>query len=393
VAGSNSREVVIVGGGPAASRCAFELRQRYDFDGAVTVVCAEDVIPYDRTRLSKELLAPQPPEAGLRWLEPYSSYEEHRIQLLCGQSAIGVDTRRSRLNLSGGQELRYDKLVCCTGGTPVLPPRLRSPGVYTLRHLQDVEALREALATCKRLVVVGGGFIGGEIASAAAAWGIGVVLVEALPQPLASVVGNEVGERVANLHRDSGVEVRTGAPVEGVERIDGSLRVGISGSEPIDADGVVVGAGMAPAVEWLKDTPVRLDDGVVTDSQCRTEVDGILAAGDCARWWNPRYQTLMRVEHWDTAGRHGKAAAASVVEDSAGFDPLPFFWSDQHGVKLQWIGHASNSDSVEIEDTDNPNKFVARYSHNGQLTAVLAVGQPRAIAKARQELQAVHSSS
>lgn len=393
MAGSNPREVVIVGGGPAASRCAFELRQKYEFDGGVTIVSAEEVAPYDRTRLSKQMLEPEPPEDGLRLLEPDSSYEEQQIQLLCGQPAVDLDTQRRRLQLENGEELRYDSLVCCTGGTPVMPPALRSPGVYTLRQLADVETLREALSSCKRLVVVGGGFIGGEVASAAAAWGIGVVLVEALSQPLASVVGTDVGERVANLHRAGGVEVRAGSPVEGIERLDGHLRVDISGSDPIDCDAVVVGAGMAPAVDWLQDTPLRLDNGLVTDSQCRTEIEGIFAAGDCARWWNPRYQTLIRVEHWDTAGRHGKAAAAAVMEDGAPFDPLPFFWSDQHGVKLQWLGHAPRWDSVEIEETDSPSKFVARYIHDDQLAAVLAVGQPRAIAKARRELQEAQSSS
>jgi NADPH-dependent 2,4-dienoyl-CoA reductase/sulfur reductase-like enzyme len=153
------------------------------------------------------------------------------------------------------------------------------------------------------------------------------------------------------------------------------------------ADAVVVGAGMAPATDWLRGTPVPLHDGVVTDSRCRTDVPGILAAGDCARWWHVGYGGLVRIEHWDTARRHGAAAAAAVLGEGEPFAPLPFFWSDQHGVKFQWVGYAPSWDAVELEHGDEPHAFTARYRSGDRLVAVLGAGQPRAVAAARRELQ------
>jgi NADPH-dependent 2,4-dienoyl-CoA reductase/sulfur reductase-like enzyme len=147
------------------------------------------------------------------------------------------------------------------------------------------------------------------------------------------------------------------------------------------------GAAPPPATGWLSDSPLRLDDGVVTDAACRTNVPGVLAAGDCARWWHDGYDVSMRIEHWDTAARHGAAAARAALGDDAPFTPLPFFWSDQHGVKLQWVGYAPAWDTVEIDDVDPPRSFSARYLREGRLLGVLAAGQPRVVAAARKELQ------
>jgi 3-phenylpropionate/trans-cinnamate dioxygenase ferredoxin reductase subunit len=378
------RPIVVVGGGVAAQRCAAGLRER-GYDGPLVMVCGESELPYDRTLLSKDALTePDPAPAPL---QPSARYDELGIEVLAGTMATGLDVHARRISLSPGRELAYSQLVVCSGGRPRLPAALDCPGVLLLRELEDALALRDALERCSRLAVVGGGFIGAEVACAAAARGLDVTLVEALEQPLAGVLGPEVGARVAALHRANGVRVLAGVAVAAIRRRAGASELTLADGRSVHADTVVVGAGMAPATGWLEDTPLRLDDGIVTDSACRTGVPGVLAAGDCARWWHPGYRESIRVEHWDTAARHGAAAAAAALGDDRPFAPLPFFWSDQHGVKLQWLGYARSWDSVEIEDLDPPRRFSARYHRGGRLAAVLAAGQPRVLAAARRELQ------
>ena len=375
---------MIVGGGVAAQRCAFELRE-LGFDGSLTMVCAEASPPYDRTLLSKDLLATEPPSIEVQ-LEPEQAYAEAQIELRLDTRATGLDTASRRLELEGRDETLYDKLVICTGGTARRPRALTARGALLLRELADVAALRHVLDACQRLIVVGGGFIGGEVASSAAARGLGVTIIEALPAPLAAALGPEVGTRVAALHESEGVEVRAGTAARACATTAEGCQVTLEDGRVVHGEAVVVGAGMAPATDWLAGSGVELDDGILTDAACRTSAPDVLAAGDCAKWWNPRYATHMRVEHWDTAGRHGDAAAAAALGENASFAPIPFFWSDQHGVKLQYVGYAPTWDDVEIDDLDPPHSFVARYVRDGELKAVFAAGQPRAIGAARREL-------
>jgi NADPH-dependent 2,4-dienoyl-CoA reductase/sulfur reductase-like enzyme len=377
--------IVVVGGGVAGERCVHGLRER-GFEGRLLMVTREDELPYDRTLVSKDLLKEEPPVAEAI-LQPAHAYAEREIEVRPGTTAMSLDVASRRLSLSDGEVLGYDRLVICSGGEPVVPSALACPGIHVLREMRDAEVLRATLAGCERMAIVGGGFIGGEVASAAVARGVEVTLVEALEQPLARVVGPEVGARVAELHRGNGVRVLTEALAGAIRRDGATFEVSLADGRSVKADAVLVGAGMRPATDWLDGSPIRVDGGVVTDSACRTEVPGILAAGDCARWWNPRYGELMRVEHWDTARRHGAAVAAAALGDETPFAPLPFFWSDQHGVKLQWVGYAPAWDEIEIEDADPAPGFVARYRREGRLVAVFAAGQPRAIGAARRELQ------
>jgi 3-phenylpropionate/trans-cinnamate dioxygenase ferredoxin reductase component len=377
------RCIVVVGGGVAAERCVHGLRER-GYDGRIVMVMREPNLPYDRTLVSKDLLGPDGPSVRCELQEP-DGFERLRVDVHRATAARRLDVPTRRVWLSHGGSVRYDRLIICTGGEPVVPAPLAHPAALALRELRDAEALRAALDRGGPIAIVGGGFIGGEVASAAVARGLPVTLIEALEQPLARVVGAEVGARVAALHRAAGVEVMTGAPATEIRRSNGALEVTLRGGEAVRAAAVLVGAGMRPATRWLADSPVRVDDGIVTDSACRTEVPDVLAAGDCARWHNPRFGGLMRVEHWDTARRHGAAVAGAALGDDTPFAPLPFFWSDQHGVKLQWVGYAASWDEVEIDDGDEPG-FLARYRRGGRLVAVFAAGRPRAIAAARREL-------
>ena len=377
--------VLIVGGGVAAQRCAFSLRKR-GYAGELTMIGAEAEAPYDRTLLSKDMLRAEAGQPCLS-LKPRKAYSEQGIELRLGVPATGLDVAERLVGLADGSEVEYDRLVICSGGRPVLPATLACAGVLLLRAVSDLEALHPELLHGRRLAIVGGGFIGGEVASSALARGLEVTLIEAAPQPLAPVLGEEVGARVAELHRSNGVDVVAGTAVSSIARSEPGFEVGLADGRAVEADTVVLGVGMAPAVEWLEGSPLRIEDGIVTDAACRTDVPGVLAAGDCARWWNPRYEASMRVEHWDTAARHGVAAAGSVMGGEEPFAPVPFFWSDQHGVKLQSIGYAPSWDEVEIEDGDSARTFVARYRAEGRLVAALAAGQPKAIARARKELQ------
>jgi NADPH-dependent 2,4-dienoyl-CoA reductase/sulfur reductase-like enzyme len=368
----------------AAQRCAFALR-RLGFEGAVELVSAELEAPYDRTLLSKDLLAGDE-LAPCVPLSPESAYADEGISMRLGVRAVRLDAGGSRVVLSDGDALPYDRLVICSGGRPVLPPALACPGILTLRDAADLPRVHDALARARHLIVIGGGFIGGEVASAAVTRFAPVTLVEAANAPLAPVLGDEVAERVAGLHRRAGVRLECGVPVRGVQRSRAGFEVALADGRVLPADAVLVGVGMTPNVDWLADSGLELDDGIVTDAACRTSVPGVLAAGDCARWLHPRYGVHLRAEHWDTAIRHGEAAAAAALGSDEPFAPLPYFWSDQHGTKLQWVGHAPAWDEVEIEDDAEPG-FVARYRSAGRLAGVLTVGRPRACAAARRELQ------
>lgn len=377
--------IVVVGAGVAGHRCALELRA-CGFDGEVVLVGAEPELPYDRTLLSKDFLQGTVTVAELA-LATRDDYEAQGIDVRPATAAIALVPARRELVLGDGGRLGYDRLVIATGGVPARPAALRADAGRVLRTLIDAERLRAALSDARRVTVIGGGFVGGEVASVARALGIEVTLVEALAAPLARTVGTEVGARIAELHRAHGVDVQTSMAAAGIREVRGGVEVVLADGRVLRSDVVLVGAGMAPATDWLVGSGVELAGGVVTDALCRTVVPDVLAAGDCARWWHPRYGTYLRVEHWDTAGRHGAAAARSALDEGEPFAPVPFFWSTQHGVRLQSVGHIADWDSVEIEDDDPPHSFVARYRRGGRLVAAFAAAQPRAVIAARRELE------
>jgi NADPH-dependent 2,4-dienoyl-CoA reductase/sulfur reductase-like enzyme len=382
-----NRGVVIVGGGPAGWSCAFGLRAR-DFKGSITLLGEEPRTPYDRTLVSKDCLVRDPGDHDLR-LADEREYIDAGLNLRLGVAAISLDVERRLLALADGCELGYESLVLATGGTPRAPASLMPPGVHTLRTLTDARRLRMAFRGARRLVIVGGGFIAGEAASAARAAGLEVVMVEALDGPLVQVLGTEAAESVAQLHHDEGVTVLVRTRVEAIRGEGDGYVVGLQSAGTIEGDVVLVAIGSRPAVDWLTGTPgIALDDGIVTDEHCRTGVPGIYAIGDCARWPSGRTGLLTRVEHWETAIEHGAAAAAAIVGGTEPFAPVPFVWSIQHGSRLQWVGEGTGWDSVEISRKEGSRGLVARYSRAGELCAGFAIDDPRGIATIRRELAA-----
>ena len=354
--------------------------------GRVVLVGAEHHLPYDRPPLSKELLAgtSTPDEALLR---PADHYEDRAIELVLGTMATGLDLDRRLVHLAvAGAEvapLAFDGLVIATGAAPRrLPGTSALAGVHVLRTLDDCLAVSAALDESPRVVVVGAGFIGAEVAATCRGRGLEVTVVEALPVPLAKAVGPDIGAALAELHRDHGVALRTGVGVAALEGSGRVERVALADGSAVEADLVVVGVGVKPQTAWLAGSGLTLDDGVVCDAAC-VAAPGVVAAGDVARWDNRLFGRLMRVEHWTNAVEQGTAAATSLLAAAAGerppsFAPVPYFWSDQYGLRIQYVGASRPGDEMVVVDGSlDDRRFVAVYGREGRIVAALAVGRAR----------------
>ncbi len=373
----SDRGIVMVGGGLAAQRCAETLRRR-GYDGALQIVCAEPDPPYDRPPLSKELLAGSVEEDSVayrsaRW------YDEQRVELLLGARAEALDPGARTVRLDSGEELGYDKLLIATGSAARRLPFLEGyENIHALRTRGDSLRLREELSAGARLAIVGAGFIGQEVAATARGLGVEVTMIEALSTPLAPILGEEVGAWFAELHRDEGVKVITGTMLEGAR---GSRRVEelvLADGRTIACDAVVVGVGTGPATAWLRGSGLG-ESGVRTDSSGRTPLAGVYAAGDASVPFDPRLGAHARTEHWDAAAWQGAAAARAMLGDYPGTPPLPSFWSDQYGLRIQYVGHADLADAVVVEGDPGERDFEAVFSRGGIPVAGLAVARPRSI--------------
>jgi 3-phenylpropionate/trans-cinnamate dioxygenase ferredoxin reductase component len=376
----NRRSITIVGASLAGLRAAESLR-RQDFDGTITVIGDEPHAPYDRPPLSKQYLAGEWGEDRLALTKP-EKLAEFDLEFRLGTRATGFDLTRRRLALDDGDDLDVDGLMIATGARcRRLPGTDDMGGVFVLRGLDDSSALRAALeAGPTRVVVVGGGFIGAEVASTARERGLDVSLIEALPQPLARVLGEEVGAVCAEVHREHGVDVHTGIGVEAVEGDGRVERVRLTDGRVIEADVVVVGIGVIPNTEWLEGSGLDIDNGVVCDATCLAG-PGVTAAGDVARWPNRRFDEMMRVEHWDNAVEQGAHAAHRLLvddDDAEPFTPVPWFWSDQYDRKIQLAGRIRPDDEMRIVTGSlEERRFASLYGRAGRLVGVLGFNRPR----------------
>ncbi|MBK3624500.1 NAD(P)/FAD-dependent oxidoreductase [Streptomyces asoensis] len=383
------RTVAVVGASLAGLSAARSLRGR-GYDGRLVVIGDETHRPYDRPPLSKEFLAGTLGEADLS-LE--ADDEDLRAEWLLGARATGLDRARRAVRLADGREVRTDGLVIATGAAArTLPGTEGLAGVHSLRTLDDARALRDELARGGRLVVIGGGFIGAEVASTARALGLEVTVVEVAPTPLAAPLGATMGGLVSALHADHGVRLLCGVGVKGIggrSRVDA---VHLEDGRSIPADIVVVGVGARPCVEWLEGSGVALDNGVTCGADGRTGLAGVVAVGDCANWYDPRAGAHRRVEHWTGARERPDAAVATLLAGGAvepGVPRPPYFWSDQYGVKIQFAGHAGGADSVTVEEGSPDGRDVlAVYRRAGRPVAVLGMNQPRSFTRWRKQLSA-----
>lgn len=375
---------MIVGGGLAAARTAEQLR-RAEYAGPITIVSDEVHLPYDRPPLSKEVLRSEVDDTALK---PREWYDEKDISLRLGAAATGIDTAAQTLTLADGTSLDYDELVIATGLVPRRIPSLPDlDGIRVLRSFDECMALRTHASSAKNAVVIGAGFIGCEVAASLRGLGVDVVLVEPQPTPLASVLGEQIGALVTRLHRDEGVDVRTGIGVAEV-RGDGHVeKVVLSDGTEVAADLVVVGIGSHPATGWLDGSGIEVDNGVVCDEAGRTSAPHVWALGDVASWRDATGHQV-RVEHWSNVADQTRVVVPAMLgREVPSAVVVPYFWSDQYDVKIQCLGEPEATDIVHLVEDDG-RKFLAYYERDGALVGVVGGGLPGKVMKVRAKIAA-----
>ncbi|HET6858348.1 MAG TPA: FAD-dependent oxidoreductase [Streptomyces sp.] len=377
------RTVAVVGASLAGLYAARALRDQ-GFDGRLVIIGDEAHRPYDRPPLSKEFLTGA---AGEDRLLLCDAEEEADLgaEWLLGVRADGLDTAAREIRLDDGRTVRADGVVIATGATPRrLPDSGALRGVHTLRTLDDARALRTELAGRRaRVVVVGAGFIGSEVASSCVSLGHHVTVVEAAPLPLLPQLGAAMAGICAALHAGSGVELITGTGVAALHGAGAVSGVSLTDGRLLPADVVVVGIGAVPNTQWLHGTSLAVRDGVVCDDGCVTALPRVVAAGDVARVGG------VRDEHWTSATLQPAVAVRSLLAGHSvrGARPLPYFWSDQYGVRIQFAGRSLPGASARItEGSVEERSFLALYEHEGAVSGVLAVNRPRPFMRARREL-------
>ena len=378
------KHIVIVGGGLAAARTAEQLR-RSEYTGRITIVSDEVHLPYDRPPLSKEVLRKEVDDVALK---PREWYDEKDIILRLGSAATGLDTAEQTVTLDDGTVLGYDELVIATGLVPRRIPAFPDlDGIRVLRSFDESMALREHASAARRAVVVGAGFIGCEVAASLRSLGVEVVLVEPQPTPLAAILGEQIGELVARLHRDEGVDVRLGlgvAEVRGQGHVD---TVVLTDGTELAADLVVVGIGSRPATEWLEGSGVEVDNGVICDEAGHTSAPNVWALGDVASWRDSTGHQA-RVEHWSNVADQARVVVPAMLgQDVTSAVVVPYFWSDQYDVKIQCLGEPEATDTVHLVEDDG-RKFLAYYERDGVLVGVVGGGMPGKVMKVRAKIAA-----
>ncbi|OBI95934.1 pyridine nucleotide-disulfide oxidoreductase [Mycobacterium alsense] len=381
------KHIVIVGGGLAAARTAEQLR-RSEYAGRITIVSDEVHLPYDRPPLSKEVLRKEVDDVALK---PREWYDEKDITLRLGSAATGLDTAKQTVTLDDATELGYDELVIATGLVPRRIPALPDlDGIRVLRSFDESMALREQASAARRAVVVGAGFIGCEVAASLRTLGVDVVLVEPQPTPLAAVLGERIGELVARLHRDEGVDVRLGlgvAEVHGEGHVDAVV---LTDGAELPADLVVIGIGSRPATEWLRGSGIDVDSadgGVLCDEAGRTSAPNVWALGDVASWRDTTGHQA-RVEHWSNVADQARVVVPAMLgQDVPSAVVVPYFWSDQYDIKIQCLGEPEATDTVHLVEDDG-RKFLAYYERDGVLVGVVGGGMPGKVMKVRAKIAA-----
>jgi 3-phenylpropionate/trans-cinnamate dioxygenase ferredoxin reductase subunit len=379
----DSQTIVIAGGGLAGAAAAGALREE-GFDGRVVVVAAEPELPYERPPLSKSYLAGDSTLAEAR-VHPDGFYAEHDIEVLTGTEAVGLDVASRRLELAGGAELGYDRLLLATGAVPRRPPIEGADGerVHLLRSVADADALRAAIGDGGHLVVVGAGWIGCEVAASARGLGADVTMVEQDGTPLERVLGRRLGAFFADLHRGHGVDLRTNAGVAAIE--DGGRGVRLRDGEHIGCDAVLLAVGVAPATALAQDAGLELDNGVVTNELLETSAPGVYAAGDVASARHPVYGRHVRVEHWDNAKAQGAAAGRAMAGAGEPYAKLPYFFTDQYDLGMEYVGLHGPGDELVVRGSLEEARFQAFWTApDGTVTAGMHVNDWDAIGPIRE---------
>jgi 3-phenylpropionate/trans-cinnamate dioxygenase ferredoxin reductase component len=369
----SKRTFVIVGASLAGAKAAEALRER-GFDGRLVLIGSEPERPYERPPLTKDYLRGES-EREKAYVHAADFYEQREIELLLDTTVTALDPGAARITLDRGDELSFDRLLLCTGAEPrrLEVPGAELEGVHYLRSLADCDALRGRLDRGGRVAVVGAGWIGSEVAASARQRGLEVILIDPLALPNERIFGPEIGAFYRDVHQQHGVELVLGQGVEAFEG-DGAIeRVRTSGGRSIDCDFAVVGIGVVPRTVLARDAGLAVDNGVAVDELLQSTAPGISAAGDVANAWHPFYQRRIRIEHWANALNQGPAAARAMLGEAVSYDRIPYFYSDQYDVGMEYSGYATSWDQVVFRGDRDRGEFVAFWLEQGRVVAGMNV--------------------
>jgi NADPH-dependent 2,4-dienoyl-CoA reductase/sulfur reductase-like enzyme len=360
--------VVIVGAGGAGNAAAEELR-RQGYGGRILLIGPEGEVPIDRPNLSKDYLAGNAPEEWIP-LHPPDFYAERRIELVKA-SAKAIDPKAKTVTLDDGRTLGFGVLILATGAEPIrLPlPGADRPHVHVLRSLADSRSLIEKAKASQRAVVVGASFIGLEVAASLRARNVEVTVVAPDPRPLEKVMGPEVGDFIRSLHEEHGVTFKLGTKPKAIHETEVELENG----ERVAADLVVLGVGVRPRLALAQEAGLAVDNGVLVNEHLETSAPGVYAIGDIARWPDPHSGERIRVEHWVVAERQGQTAARNILGQAEPFDAVPFFWSQHYDVSINYVGHATKWDAIEVHGSLQERSAVVAFRDRGRIAAVATV--------------------
>ncbi len=365
--------VVVVGAGAAGAACV-EMLRKHGYAGAITMLGAEEPGPVDRPNLSKDYLAGTAPEEWMP-LGSLERYAELRVELLPTTPVTAIDTAAKKVTLTGGRTLDYGALLLATGGEPSRLPidGAKLPHVFTLRTLADSRAIIARAAGAKRAVVIGASFIGLEVAASLVARGLEVHVVGPEPVPLARALGEALGVHVQKLHESHGVKFHLGTTPKAIRESEVELANGVT----LPADLVVLGVGVKPRLALAEAAGLTIDNGVVVDERLRTNASDIWAAGDIARYPDPRVGERVRIEHWVVAERQGQHAARAMLGDESPYVDVPFFWSAHYDVQISYVGHAPGYDAVEVFGSIDANDAAVAYRRKGRTLAVATLNRDK----------------
>lgn len=363
---------VIVGASLAGATAAITLREQ-SAKGRVILIGAEPELPYERPPLSKAYLRGETSSEHAP-LRPAAFYADQRIETQLGTRATKIDSVGKAVELEGDRRISFDTLLIATGGQNrrISIPGSDLNGVYSLRTVRDADRIRAEMAPGRRAVVVGMGFIGSEVAASLRHAGVDVVAIDPAKAPLFRVLGEAVGQRIAELHRTHGVRTifeDTVSAFEGAGRVNAVVT---ARGTRIECDFAVVGIGVEPMVDLLNGSGVHVENGVVVDEYCKTNVDGIYAAGDVANHYHPIFDRRIRVEHWHNAIKQGAVAARNMLGERVSYNEVPWFWSDQYDVNLQYAGHHTSAEQMIVRGSVASDSFLVCYVNDGRVDAALA---------------------
>jgi 3-phenylpropionate/trans-cinnamate dioxygenase ferredoxin reductase component len=365
--------LAIVGASLAGAKAA-EAARAANFEGRVVLIGDEPAAPYERPPLSKEILRGDK-DADAARVHPEGFYADHDIELVTDR-VVRLDPVGRTLTLASGDSIAFDSAVLATGAEPrpLDVPGADLGGLHYLRTVDDAVRLRDAIRTAGRVAVIGAGWIGSEVAASARQMGADVVLIDPAPVPLQRVLGDEIGDVFRRLHADHGVVLRLGA---GIRELRGSKtfeEVVLSDGSTEEADVVVIGVGVVPRTLLAEEAlGMRVDNGIVVDEHLETNISGVYAAGDVANAWHPHYQRHVRVEHWSTALNQGLVAGHNAAGGRESYTRLPYFFSDQYDLGMEYVGHSQPGDAVVVQGDVDAREFIAFWNRDGEVTAAMHV--------------------